>query len=333
MKVLVTGSTGFIGSHLCKALLAKGHQVRAFHRPNSNTQQLEGLAVEHVTGDLTKPETLAPAVDGMEVVFHAAAMLGGQGDLGRMYTVTVEGTREILQAARNAGVKRFVHTSSAAALGIPESVAGREPEPVLLDEAHTWNASARRWPYAYAKYLSELEVQQAVFAGLDAVILNPTIVYGAGDLYRQSRSTIVQVARQKIPAYPRGGSNLVHIQDVVDGHLAALDFGKTGERYLLGGLNMTHETMLKMIASVVGKPAPQSEMPTWLLRAAARPAVLLKSVLPLPIQPEVLSMAGLYFYYGTSKAERVLHLPQPRPVIDAIREAYDWFRKIGALEI
>ena len=331
MKALVTGSTGFIGAQLCRELVAKGHQVRAFHRPNSNQQMLQGLAVEHVTGDLSKPETLRAAAEGMEVIFHVAAMLGSRGDLGRMYTVTVEGTRAVLNAARDAGVQRVVHTSSAAALGIPEQAGSHEPEPVLLDEAHTWNAKTRLWPYAYAKYLAELEVQKAVFLGLDVVIVNPTMVYGAGDVHRQGSSVIVQMARQKIPAYVRGGMNLVHIQDVVDGHLAALEFGSTGERYILGGQNMTHETMLKMIASIVGKPAPPLMMPTWLLRAAAKPAVALKGMIPLPVQPEVLALAGLYFYFDTSKAQQVLHLEPPRPVMDALREAYAWFQSVGAL--
>ena len=118
MKVLVTGSTGFIGGALCQALAAQGHVVRAFHRPNSSLRRLEGLDVEHAQGDLTQPATLEAACAGMEVVFHAAAWMGGS-EVGRLYAVTVEGTRAVLQAAQRAGVRRVIHTSSVAALGVP----------------------------------------------------------------------------------------------------------------------------------------------------------------------------------------------------------------------
>src|SRR5512146_900690 len=121
MNILVTGSSGFIGSQLCRALVAQGHSVRAFHRPTSSLRGLEGLPVEHALGDLTQPATLSPAMEGVEVVFHAAAMLADMGDPAKMYAITVEGTRAVLQAAQQAGVRRVVHTSSVAALGVPES--------------------------------------------------------------------------------------------------------------------------------------------------------------------------------------------------------------------
>ena len=187
MKILVTGSTGFIGAALCRALVMRGHSVRAFHRPTSNLLLLNDLPVEHVLGDMTQPETIQAAMQGMEAVFHTAATLGGGGrDLaGRMYTVTVEGTRTILRFAREAGVQRVVLTSSVAALGVPERFPHGEmhaPVPVM-NENHTWNLRPDYWPYGYAKYLAELEVQRAVAGGQDAVIVNPTVVFGAGDIY------------------------------------------------------------------------------------------------------------------------------------------------------
>src|SRR5271169_5018758 len=166
MHILVTGSTGFIGASLCRTLVGKGHQVRAFHRSTSTLRLLDDLPVEHALGDLTQPDTLAPAMEGIEVVFHVAALLGsGQDEEGRMYTVTVEGTRSVLKTARQAGVRRVIHTSSAAALGIPELIspaAGSIGKAVFMNESHTWNLRPDFWPYGYSKYLAELEVQKAL---------------------------------------------------------------------------------------------------------------------------------------------------------------------------
>jgi len=330
MKALVTGSTGFIGSHLCRALLAQGIQVRAFHRSSSLTRALADLPVEHVTGDMTRPESFKPALEGMDVVFHTAALMNSQAEVGRLYTVIVEGTRTLLDAALEAGVKKFIYTSAAAALGRPEPF-GRTAEPALLNENHTWNLGPQDWPYGYAKYLAEMEVQKAVFAGLDAVIVNPTLVFGAGDYNRQGNSLIVQVARQKLPGVTAGGVNLVHIDDVVDGHIAAMSRGRRGERYILGGKNMTHATLLKLMAEVVDKPAPVLEIPAGLLRAISVPLRLLRGYTNLPFSPELFHMAGYYFYYDTNRAHQVLGLKTPRPVMDALRQGYAWFREIGAL--
>ncbi len=327
MKALVTGSTGFIGSSLCRALLAQDYEVRAFHRPTSSLRLLDGLEVEHAQGDLTQPDTLLAAMEGVEVVFHAAAWMGGRDQPGRQYTVTVEGTRNVLQAARKANIRRVIHTSSVAALGVPDS-AGQGSEAQLINENHAWNYRPDYYPYGYAKYLAEQEVQKAVAQGLDVVIVNPTLVFGPGDVYRQSSSIITQVAEKRLSVSIEGGVNCVHIADVVDGHLAALDCGKTGQRYILGGENLTHLQMLQMIAEVAGVPGPSMVLPNWLVRAAARPARLLQAFLSLPVSPDLLRMAGYFLYYDLHKAERDLGLAQHRPVKDAFEEAYRWFKQI-----
>jgi dihydroflavonol-4-reductase len=322
MRALVTGSTGFIGSQLCRGLIEAGHNVRAFHRSSSTLRLLEGLDVEHAVGDLTQPATLQSAMQDMEVVFHAAAWMGSS-EAGRLYAVTVEGTRDLLAAARKAGVQRVVHTSSAAALGVPENGAA-----TLLNENHTWNWRPDYYPYGYAKYLAELQVQKAVAQGLDVVIVNPSVVFGAGDIHRQAQSIISQVAGRKLGVAVEGGVNAVHIGDVVAGHLAALERGKTGERYILGGENLTFLELLEKIAKVVGAPAPNLVLPAGLVRAAGGLAGLLHNFLDLPISPELFHMAGYYFYYDTRKAQVELGLPPPRPVEEAIAEAVEWFRQV-----
>jgi dihydroflavonol-4-reductase len=326
MHILVTGSTGFIGAHLCRGLLVRGHQVRAFHRASSSLRLLEGLEVEHALGDLTQPESLQAAIEGIEVVFHAAAWMGGHDQPGRQYTVTVEGTRNVLQAAYKAGVRRVVHTSSAAALGIPDFT-GQNREPQLISENHTWNYRPDFYPYGYAKYLAELEAQKAIAQGLDVVIVNPTVVFGAGDIYRQTSSLVTQVAERRLSVAIEGGINCVHIADVVDGHLAALACGKTGQRYILGGENLTHLRLLQMIAECAGVPEPGIVLPTGLVRAMTGPARLLQTFLSLPVSPELLRLAGYCFYYDLQKAESGLGLTQHRPVKEAITEAYNWFKQ------
>lgn len=326
MKILVTGSTGFVGSNLCRVLVAQGHTVRAFHRASSKLRLIEKLPVEHVTGDLTQPESLAAAVEGVEAVFHAAAFMGGAEQGGRLYAVTVEGTRNLLNAALQAGVRRVVHTSSVAALGIPETLGAPGD---LIDERHTWNYRPDYYPYGYAKYLAELEVQKAVAQGLDAVIVSPTLIFGPGDLYRQAGSIIMQVAERHVSVAIEGGINCVHIEDVAAGHLAALERGRTGERYILGGENLTHVQLLQAITEVTGVPAPEQVLPTSLVRAMAAPAQLLQSFLHLPISAELLRLAGYHFFYNTQKAKTGLGIDDPRPVKDAIAEAYHWFLQGG----
>jgi dihydroflavonol-4-reductase len=330
MKILVTGSTGFIGAQLVRRLVEQGHEVRAFHRPTSTQRMLEGLPVEHVLGDLTRPESLQAAVRDVEVVFHVAALLGRREEPGRLYAVTVEGTRAVLDAAQKAGVRKFVHTSSVAALGVPAQTRVKNIQPPLLNENHTWNFRPEHWPYGYAKYLAELEVQRAVADGLDAIIVNPALVFGPGDVYRQNKSFVMQIARQRLPVIVNGGVNVVHIDDVIDGHLAALERGQTGERYIVGGENLSIGEMVKMISTVVGKPAPVVVAPAGLIKAAVRPMRLLEPFLPLPFEMSILRLADRYFYYDLRKSQSELGLAAQRPAMDAFTDAYNWFLAVGA---
>jgi dihydroflavonol-4-reductase len=320
---LITGSTGFIGSLLCRALLARGEQVRAFHRSTSSLSGLEGLPVEHAIGDLTQPETIAEAMQGVEYVFHTAAQTGGWDDLKRYRAVSVQGTQAVVEAALRAGVRRLVFTGSGAALGVPET--GPREGVALLNEAHTWNLPAETWPYAHAKYLAELEIQQGVAQGLDAVTVLPTYVVGAGDLYRSETSPITLAAQGKISFSVSGGFNVVAVEDVVAGHLAAMQRGRRGERYLLGGQNMTFSNFLKLAANAAGARPPYGELPVGLVRALARPAGWLRPFFRLPVDAELLTLAGTFFYYDTSKSSRELGLAEARPIPEAIQAAWNWF--------
>jgi dihydroflavonol-4-reductase len=331
MKILVTGSTGFIGSQLCRALVEAGHHVLAFHRASSSLRGFEGISdgnesttagcLEHVLGDLTQPDTLAATLQGVEAVFHTAGLVDPGSQPGRLYAVNVEGTRALLQAAREAGVRRVVHTSSVAALGVPRF------GPAPIDERHTWNFAAQHWQYGYSKYLAEMEVQKAVAAGQDVVIVNPSVVIGAGDIYNASRSILARAAHRQVPFVVEGGLNVVHIADVVAGHLAALEKGRRGERYILSGQNLSHPAFVQAICAAAGVPAPALVLPVGLVRAMAGPLFWLRPFIDLPVSASLLYLAGYYFYYDNSKARSELGLPEPRPATEAIREALDWLKE------
>jgi dihydroflavonol-4-reductase len=331
MNVLVTGSTGFIGSQLCRALIVEGHAVRAFHRNTSMLRLLESLPVEHVVGDISQLDSLVKAMQDVELVFHTAGLVAGLDDPGRMYAVNVEGTRNVLQAARTANVCRVIYTSSVAALGVPPVSPRKISESSLLDENHTWNYLPQRWTYGYTKYLAELEVQKAVGQGLDVVTVNPSIVTGAGDIYRQSSSLIVQVANRRLPALTEGGLNIIHIEDVVQGHLAAARAGRRGRRYILAGENLSIVDFVRKIASVTGTSAPRLILPASLVRNMATPLRLLNPYIHFPIEPAMLNLAGCAFFYTNRRAQVELGLPQVRPASIAIAEAYAWFMGSGSV--
>jgi dihydroflavonol-4-reductase len=331
MKILVTGSTGFIGSHLCRSLLAKGYHVRAFHRPGSPTQLIEDLPVEHAIGDITDASSLQNPMRGVQVVFHAAAKLG-KSTPQETYAVTVGGTRNVLQAAMISGVHRVVHTSSVAALGVPV-IPGIHPEsikhPALMDERHSWNYRPEWWRYGHAKHLAEMEVQRAVAMGLDAVIVNPTLVIGAGDINKISGDVILRVDRGQLKIATQGGLNAIHISDAVNGHLTALESGKRGERYILGGNNLTHLDFLIITAEAVGAKPPGMVLPARLIRSLIPLFSLWGIYFHLPFSPEAARKVGYHFYYDSSKAQNELGVTAAHSIHDAIIQSYNWYHAQG----
>ncbi|MGB9673844.1 MAG: SDR family NAD(P)-dependent oxidoreductase [Anaerolineales bacterium] len=329
MRALVTGATGFIGSNLCHALVEHGYAVRAFHRPTSNLAILKGLEIETFAGDITDLASLQQAMHGIDVVFHCAAQLGQGNDLSKMKHVTVNGTQNVVQAALEYRVQRFIHTSSVAALGVPPLL--KADQPYLMDETHTWNYRPTWWMYGYTKYLAELEIQKGIAQGLDAVIVNPTIVLGAGDIHRVSGNIILFLARHHLPMAVEGGANVVHIADVIAGHLAALNFGKAGERYILGGENLTHFDLLTRISHVIHRPPPKWNLPSIVLTSLNPFYSVVEKLFPLPISTSLLRLAGHYFYYDTHKAQNDLHLSPPHSITDAIQQSYDWYIAQGVL--
>ena len=249
MTTLVTGATGFIGTRLAAALIERGESVRVLRRAGSRLDGLANLPVEHCIGDILDADSLARAVDGCAVVYHVAAVSTYWREAPEtIYNVNVEGTRQVMTACLKNGMPRVVYTSSVAAIGIPFDVSpGTEETP--------FDPISAAWPYADSKRLAEEEVCRAVAQGLSAVIVNPGVVIGAGDHNLVSGSMIIQLARHPLPAVPPGGMCIVDVDAVVQGHLLAAQSGRAGERYILGGENLTYREVAATIAQVVGRPA------------------------------------------------------------------------------
>lgn len=330
MRALVTGSTGFIGSHICKALLNQGYQVRAFHRPTSPQILINKLPIEHAIGDITEPETIKEALQGVDLIFHTAAQLGLPKHPMDMYYVTVNGTRNLLKAAMESKVIRIVHTSSVAALGVPLESIGMTPEQafsIQMDENHTWNFPPKWWRYGHSKYLAEIEVQKAVAQGLDVVIVNPAIVIGDGDLHKVGGGTLIHAANRKPLVYLPGGLNAIHIEDVVQGHLAALEKGRTGERYILAGENLTIKQFVTTIAEVTQRKPPKYKIPANPLHLFASLTSTLHPWLQMPFSPDLLRHAGYYFFYSNNKVAQELKCISRRSIKTALQDALLWYRE------
>lgn len=328
MTVLVTGGTGFVGSAIVRRLLDAGLEVRVLARPRSNRANLEGLPVEIVEGDLLDPASLARAAKGCTAVFHAAADYRlWLPKPAQIYECNVEGTRNVLIAALEAGVSRVVYTSSVATLGLkPGGAPADEDTPVSIADmiGH----------YKRSKFLAESEVKRlAAQEGIPVVIVNPSAPVGPRDIKpTPTGRMIVEAAAGRMPAYVETGLNVVHVDDVAEGHLRAYERGRTGERYVLGGTNLTLREILTEIADLTGKRPPRVRLPhkvvmpiAYVAEAAAR----LTGTEPVATRDSV-RMAKKLMYYSSDKARRELGFT-PRPPRAALADAIAWFREHGYL--
>jgi dihydroflavonol-4-reductase len=324
---LVTGATGFVGANIVEALNRAGWRVRILHRKTSSMAALRGLRFEAAEGDVTDPASLLPALQGCDAVFHAAAVVMEfwQPDLDRLYRVNVEGTRNVVQAALAANVPRLVYTSSQGALGFADR---RTP----LNEGAQFNIPPAAYPYGHSKHLAEQEVRAAVAQGLHAVIVNPSVVMGPRDVNLLNSRIILEVAKGRIPLLPPGGINVVDVHDVASGQLLALEKGRTGERYLLAGHNVSNRQLAREIAAVLGVRPPRGEIPLPLIPALARAVDGANRLAPrpLPLSGDVLRMGARFFYADNHKAVTELDL-QVTPLRHTIQRAVEWLQQEGRL--
>jgi dihydroflavonol-4-reductase len=295
-------------------------------RANSSLVALEGLAVEHMIGDVTEADAVARAVEGCDLVYHVAAVSAyWRSTRQQIYQVNIEGTRIVMAACLRAGVPRVVHTSSAAAVGIA-------PRGTIADERTPFDALSATFPYAYSKRLAEDVVREFVAQGLNAVMVNPASVFGAGDHYLNGGRIVIEYGRGRIPFAPPGGMCVVDVDAVVQGHLLASERGRAGERYILGGENLSHLQVAAMVAGVAGVRAPRLVLPAWLLAPAAVAVDAFNRISPWPpsLSGEQVRLSSVNFFFDSSKAMRELGYPL-MPFRGAIEKAYRWYRERGYL--
>jgi dihydroflavonol-4-reductase len=325
---LLTGATGFVGSAVARTLAARGHRLRLLVRATSDRRNLAGVEAELALGDLTDAASLARAVKGCRYVFHVAADYRfWVPDPVAMMRANVEGSLAMMRAAKAAGVERIVYCSSVAALGRPHDGS-------LADEDTPTDEAAFIGAYKRSKFLAERAVLDLVRQdGLPAVVVNPAAPVGPRDIKpTPTGKMILDAAAGRVPAYIDTGLNIVHVDDVAEGHALALERGRIGERYVLGGENLLLKDLLALVAGVVGRRPPRIELPesvlwpaAWLMEGVAR----LTGIPPIMTRDHI-KMARHKMFYSSDKAKRELGYAS-RPVRSAIEDAVGWFRANGML--
>jgi dihydroflavonol-4-reductase len=326
-RALVTGATGFVGSAVARRLLAEGFIVRVLARPGSDRRNLAGLEVEVAEGNLTDAASLQRACAGCDALFHVAADYRlWAPNPEELYQANVEGTRALLQAAKNAGVGRIVYTSSVAVLGIPkDGTPGNEDTPVTVDDmiGH----------YKRSKFLAEEVAQQFARDGLPLVIVNPSTPIGPRDLKPTPTGRVVRdAAAGKMPAYVDTGLNIAHVEDVAEGHWLAYQKGVVGQRYVLGGTDMSLREILAVIADIVGRKPPKVRLPHGVVLPIAYISETLARITGKPpvATVEEVRMSKKHMFFSSDKAKRELGYTQ-RPARQALEDAVRWYRDNGYL--
>jgi dihydroflavonol-4-reductase len=325
---LLTGATGFVGSAVARTLAARGHRLRLLVRPTSDRRNLAGLDAELALGDLTDAASLARAAAGCRYVMHVAADYRfWVPDPNAMLRANVDGTLAMMRAAQAAGVERIVHCSSVAALGTTT-------DGTPADETTPTNEADFVGIYKRSKFLAERAVMDLVrHEGLPAVVVNPAAPVGPRDIKPTPTGKMIRdAAAGRVPAYIDTGLNIVHVDDVAEGHALALERGRIGERYILGGENMLLKDILALVAEVAGRRPPTLELPesvvwpaAWFMEGLAR----LTGIPPMMTRDH-LKMARRKMFYSSAKAVTELGYA-PRPVRQAVEDAVAWFRANGML--
>jgi dihydroflavonol-4-reductase len=326
MTTLITGASGFVGSAVLRALLAAGHSVRAIVRPQSNPRNLHGLDVEIHMGDLLDPDARRKALRGCRYLFHVAADYRlWAPDPGIIYRNNVDATRELCTDALAAGVERIVYTSSVATLGIPH-------DGMPADENTRASLADLHGHYKRSKYLAEQAVLELIKTRkLPAIIVNPSTPVGPRDVRPTPTGRIIlDTLCGRMPAYVDTGLNIAHVDDIATGHLLAFEKGAIGERYVLGGDNITLKQILDIITAHAGLRPVRHRLPYAMALAYAGISELLARLAGTEPRATLAAvrMARYPMYFSSAKAERELGY-RHRPAADALRDAIDWFRANG----
>ena len=322
---LVTGATGFVGSAVARAFLARGHALRLLVRPNGNRANIDGLPAELIEGDLRDSGSLDSAVAGCRYVVHVAADYRlWVPDPAEMNRANVEGTRALLLAGQAAGVERMVYCSSVAALGlIGDGTPADETTPNALTKVIG--------TYKQSKYLAEQAVLALARDGVPVVVVNPSAPVGPRDIKpTPTGKMIADTAAGRMPAFVDTGLNVVHVDDVAEGHALALERGRVGECYILGGEDMGMQTILGLVAEAAGCKPPRIKLPhgaLYPLALASEGLARIAGIEPI-VTRDILAMAKKKMFFSSAKARGELGY-DPRPAREAIFDAVAWFRAQG----
>jgi len=331
MKCFFTGASGFIGANLVHELNARGHSVRALLRPNADGRGLTGAQFERVSGDVSDRAALVAAMRGCDWCFHVAASYHlWLRDYAPMYAANVEGTRNVIEAAAEAGCSRIVYTSTVGCIGLPRAVNGvvtPTDEDAPVSEAQMSNH------YKISKWRAEVVARELAARGLPVVIVNPSAPVGPRDVKpTPTGKVIVDFLNREMPAYLDTGLNWVHVRDVAAGHVLAAERGRVGERYILGNAegDWTMKQALDVLAEITGRPAPKFRVPYAVALAAAHVDETISKFTGKPPKAPLagVRMAKYKMFFNPAKAIRELGLPQTPPK-RALADAVEWFRANG----
>jgi dihydroflavonol-4-reductase len=315
-RTLVTGASGFIGSHVTRLLVARGDEVSVLVRESSRLEPLEALDINVLHGDVRDRRSVRRAMRGVERLFHIAGTTNLALPVGPTFAINLESTRIVLEEALRAGVERAVYTSSVAAVG-------PAPPGSTADETSVWDAGRYAIPYVDSKHEAEIAALRLVARGLPLVIVNPAHVLGAGDPGRSSTTLVRRFLRRQIPAYVDGTLNIVGVDDVARGHLLADEKGEVGERYILGNRNYTMDRLFADLGRLSGVQPPTVKLPLAVALALASGAEMLPGLnMPSPVEVRATS---LNWAFSSAKAKRELGW-KPSPHEDCLEATIAWYR-------
>jgi dihydroflavonol-4-reductase len=320
MKYFVTGGAGFIGSRVVRQLIAQGHQVRCLVRSTTDTSRIDDLPVERVTGDIRESSSIAEGMLGTDGCIHLASVSSwDQIRSPALESTVLDGTRNVLEAAVAAGNLRTVYVSSATAVNA-------STQPQIFDESSTFTLENTVLRYAIAKHRAELLVGEYVNRGLPVVIVNPVETYGPNDTGFITAGNLRDMIRDWPTLVCSGGTAIAHVDDVADGIVGAMGKGRVGERYILGGDNLSVEDLARLTLDVAGQKKPILRLPNGLMKWAVQ--TMAKVGLPTPLIPEVLDYATLYWFVRCDKAKSELGYA-PRPARETLEPVVNWLREAG----
>ncbi|MGQ0793601.1 MAG: SDR family oxidoreductase [Deltaproteobacteria bacterium] len=328
MTTLITGATGFLGSHIARKLAARGEKVKILLRASSKTSNIDDIpGIERVYGDITDIESVKRAIAGCDTVYHTAGFVSfKKSDYQKMQDINVGGTINVLSAALDAGVKKAVHTSSVAAVGAEASGA-------VATEETKFTLEGEGIGYLNTKHYSERAAIKIHEQGLPLVVVNPSVVIGPGDVYLSSTGALLWYCKKKFPGYMDGTLNLVDVEDVAEGHILAAEKGNIGERYILANRNLTVREFFDLMEKITGIPAPKMKIPYFFAYGSA---FVVERILGLSfpnfstMDVDSVKLSKFCWHVDASKALRELGFRQS-PIEQSIEKTVKWFKDNGHL--